>query len=186
MTDLFDTIVLELYEAALTDIGEAGPHGLATQVALVPHGGYGRRDVAPFSDVDLMILHTPAAARRVAPLAERMVRRPFRRRFAPGPKRAHRARRLHAGPAGRHDLHVVDRVPLPRRQRRAVHPVRPPFRTANAPPGPSFDRGNRRVRHEERGQYGETVYLLEPNIKRSQGGLRDVQLLRWVGFARTA
>ncbi len=42
----------------------------------------------------------------------------------------------------------------------------------------------RKERGEERGQFGETVYLLEPNIKRSPGGLRDLQLLRWVGFAR--
>ena len=45
MTEVFDNIVVELYEAALADIGDTGPHGLATQVALVPHGGYGRRDV---------------------------------------------------------------------------------------------------------------------------------------------
>ncbi len=41
-----------------------------------------------------------------------------------------------------------------------------------------------KVRTEERLQYGETVYLLEPNVKRSRGALRDIQLLRWVGFAR--
>ena len=39
-------------------------------------------------------------------------------------------------------------------------------------------------RHEERAQYGETVYLLQPNVKRSPGGLRDIQLIRWLGFAR--
>src|SRR5262249_55885556 len=39
-------------------------------------------------------------------------------------------------------------------------------------------------RHEERERFGETVYLLEPNVKRSPGGLRDIQLMRWVGFAR--
>ena len=38
------------------------------------------------------------------------------------------------------------------------------------------------ARREERRQYGETVYLLEPNIKRSRGGLRDIQLIRWIGF----
>jgi [protein-PII] uridylyltransferase len=35
-------------------------------------------------------------------------------------------------------------------------------------------------RKKEREQYGETVYLLEPNVKRSRGGLRDVHLLRWL------
>ena len=41
-----------------------------------------------------------------------------------------------------------------------------------------------RSREVERQQFGETVYLLEPNVKRSPGALRDMQLLRWVGFAR--
>jgi [protein-PII] uridylyltransferase len=39
-------------------------------------------------------------------------------------------------------------------------------------------------RRTERLQYGETVYLLEPNLKRSRGGLRDIHLLRWLWFLR--
>ena len=41
-----------------------------------------------------------------------------------------------------------------------------------------------REREQERLRYGETVFMLEPNVKRSRGGLRDVQLLRWVGKIR--
>ena len=41
------------------------------------HGGYGRRDVAPYSDVDLMILHRRGARPRLAPLAERLLRDVF-------------------------------------------------------------------------------------------------------------
>src|SRR5690349_15642172 len=39
------------------------------------------------------------------------------------------------------------------------------------------------ARGEERDQYGESLYLLEPHVKRSRGGLRDLHLLRWIGFA---
>src|SRR5262249_29243708 len=40
------------------------------------------------------------------------------------------------------------------------------------------------ARREERAKYGETVFLLEPNIKRTRGGLRELQLIRWIGFIR--
>jgi [protein-PII] uridylyltransferase len=40
------------------------------------------------------------------------------------------------------------------------------------------------ARREERRKWGDTNYLLTPNVKRSPGGLRDIQLIRWIGFAR--
>ena len=39
-------------------------------------------------------------------------------------------------------------------------------------------------RQREYQKFGETVYLLEPNVKKSQGGLRDLHLLQWIGSAR--
>ena len=40
------------------------------------------------------------------------------------------------------------------------------------------------ARAQEKSQYGDTVYLLRPNVKRTRGGLRDLQMVRWIGFAR--
>ena len=39
-------------------------------------------------------------------------------------------------------------------------------------------------RRREYVKFGQTVYLLEPNVKKSKGGLRDFHLLRWAGMAR--
>ncbi len=44
--------------------------------------------------------------------------------------------------------------------------------------------GIERDRRQERLRYGETVFLLEPNVKRSRGALRDIQLIRWLGLVR--
>ena len=44
--------------------------------------------------------------------------------------------------------------------------------------------GIAKTAREERLRYGETVFLLEPNVKRSRGTLRDLQLIRWIGFVR--
>ncbi|MGH7256067.1 MAG: HD domain-containing protein, partial [Nitrospirales bacterium] len=39
-------------------------------------------------------------------------------------------------------------------------------------------------RRREYEKFGETVYLLEPNVKKSKGGLRDLHVLQWAGMAR--
>ena len=38
-----------------------------------------------------------------------------------------------------------------------------------------------RLRHET---YGGSVYLLEPEVKEGEGGLRDVQTARWIARAK--
>ncbi|MBI2823207.1 MAG: [protein-PII] uridylyltransferase [Planctomycetia bacterium] len=186
MADLFDTIVLDLYQAALVELGEAGPDGLASHMALVPHAGYGRRDVAPYSDVDLMILHAPSVFARLEPLAQLMMtslsdvglqasQSVYTARAAcqfawddPATCTSFIEARYLAG-----SVRLFTR--FARRMERMVH------RHARRMMA-NFDE----ERRKERAQFGETVYLLEPNVKRSQGGLRDIQLMRWVGFAKHA
>jgi [protein-PII] uridylyltransferase len=183
-SNLRDAVVLDLIEDAAKELGESGSKGVLNEIAIVAHAGYGRRDVAPYSDVDLMILHRKAAVKRLLPLAERLVRDVF----DAGLNLGHSVRtvrqacrlamrepmictslvdsRLLAGnPAVFEGFLHSFRQQVSWRRRRLLSA----FKTA---------------RDEERRHYGETVFLLEPNIKGSPGTLRDLHLMRWVGFAR--
>ncbi len=184
LSNLLDTVVLDLFEDALVELWPQGSEEIRTQVALVAHGGYGRRHVAPYSDVDLMVLHTPEALDLVAPLASRLVRDLSDARLELGQSLCTPQQACH--------LAALDpTICTTLMEARLLTGSEKLYKTF-------FDRftrrTNRRVkglynaivdaRRRERLQYGETVYLLEPNIKRSSGGLRDLQLLRWLGFAR--
>ena len=182
-SDLMDEVVLGVFEAVLADLGEDGPNGLLHDVALVPLGGYGRRELAPHSDVDLMILHSPQIAARVEPLAKRLlqdlfdvgcdlaqsVRTPAQAsQLARGDATVYTSlaeSRYLTGGVSLYQKFATKFLASSRRYRRAAQAM---IETA---------------RRDERHQYGETVYLLTPNVKRSEGGLRDIQLLGWIGFA---
>ncbi len=179
-TDLYDTVLLDLYEAALAEFG-AETESLLT---LVPHGGYGRRDVAPFSDVDLMILVERVSDEAVVPFVRQLTQDITDAGLQLGcsvrsPEEA--------VSLALKDATVFTSLVEARYLRgsselfsRFTHRFRRRIRSR----APSLIRSIEEARRTERRQFGETVYLLEPNVKRSRGGLRDLQFLRWVGFAR--
>jgi len=57
LASLIDMLVLRLFESVVGGTDAATADRLRSQVAIVGLGSYGRRQCAPFSDVDLMILH---------------------------------------------------------------------------------------------------------------------------------
>ncbi len=185
LTDLADAVVAQLFAAAIADLAEldATAFGhLSEQVALVAHGGYGRRELAPYSDIDLMILHRPEISDRIAVLAERLMRdiydaglilgysvRTVRQSVSLACKEPQILTSL------TESRHLVGNPELT--EKLLLHLQRATARRARSLL-PVIDE----ARRAERRHYGETVFLLEPNIKRSRGGLRDIQFLRWIGF----
>jgi [protein-PII] uridylyltransferase len=184
ISNLRDAVLVELLDATLGELGLGGPRGLLWDIAVVAHGGYGRRDVAPYSDVDLMILHQPRAAPRLAPLAERLLRDVFDVGLVLG----HSVRTVSdACRLGCHDPKICSSLMDSRLL--AGNPTlfdnfMRRFRQRVRWSAGRLMRAILASRTEERLRYGETVFLLEPNLKRSPGTLRDLNLLRWIGLAR--
>lgn len=180
-TDLVDGVILELFSAAVADFRL---EEIASQVALIAHGGYGRRDLAPFSDVDLMLTPLPRVEKQIQPLAARLSRDivdaglqlGFSVRTPTG-----------ACQCAWKDPTVFTSLSESRFLAGSVHVFGKFFHNFRLG---SMHRDRRLIdevyqaRREERAKWGDTVYLLRPNVKRSRGGLRDIQLIRWIGFAR--
>ena len=185
LTDLADTSIKELFASAISDLAmldRGAFKNLSEQVALVSHGGYGRRELAPYSDIDLMILHRSGISSHIAVLAERMMRdicdtglilglsvRTSRQAVSLACKDPLILTSLTESRHLAGNEEITDKFLL-RLKRATVRRARSLL--------PAIDN----ARRAERRNYGETVFLLEPNIKRSRGGLRDIQLLRWIGF----
>lgn len=184
LTKTLDEIVCDLYEAILVDLDSSTAQRLRENVALVPYGGYGRGEMAPFSDVDLMLLYDRSVADDVPSLAKRIVTDVGDAGVVLGfsSRRADEACQLALADATILTSLAEARLLAGSRELFDRFVARFKWRTRN--------RCRRllglieQARREERAKYGETVYLLEPNVKRSRGGLRDLQLVRWIGFVR--
>jgi [protein-PII] uridylyltransferase len=177
-TDAVDNILLDIIHAA-AEINQLDAK--LPGIALVAHGGFGRRDLAPYSDIDLMLLYRRnAEAQAIAlsrSLAQMIVDAGLQLGFST--RTSAQARSL-----AWTDAAVFTSISESRQlygDEQLFDSFRESFRIGAHSRARKLIPMIQKARMEE--QSGETSYLLHPNIKRSRGGLRDVQFVRWVGFA---
>ena len=181
VSDLYDELVLAVWNHICKEqFGGDPPPG----VSLVAHGGFGRRDLAPYSDVDLMLL---APARKTA-VAEKIAKVLVRDLVDIGLDVGFALRTPREACRLSWDDAVIFTSLTESRFLSGSYNVFKNF-FENLRHGASRRQGAliRRVieaRRDEREKWGETNYLLRPNVKKSRGGLRDIQMIRWIGFAR--
>ena len=154
----------------------------AERLTLLAVGGYGRSELAPFSDLDLLFL-TPW---KMTPWAESVIESVLYILWDLKLKVGHASRTvkdcLRLGRADytirtallEHRFLIGDEalaVELRHRLRSEL------FRTTGA----EFIEAKLAERSERHKRQGGQRYLLEPNVKEGKGGLRDLQTLYWIG-----
>ena len=183
LATLTDTVVQRLFDATLTKLGDRQADSLRGDIALVGLGSYARRQCSAYSDVDLMILHKnqkqDEIASQLRPLTQGV--------FDVGLQLGHSVRTPNeAVQLARTDAVICTSLIDARLllgNRELFETFRSGFEAMVRKNSKSLCRTFLDARRDERDQYGETLYLLEPHVKRSRGGIRDMNLLRWLGFA---
>ncbi len=184
-TDLVDGLIVGRYRTAARTGGEALTTAGFQHCCLIALGGYGRRELAPHSDIDLMFLFQADAAKVIPELVKQVLHPLWDSGFQVG----HSVRTIQdCVDLGLSDLTI--RTSMMEARFLAGSPEF--FQHFHARYGrkvvsrgcDAYVEQKLVERQREYQKFGETVYLLEPNVKKSQGGLRDLHLLQWVGMAR--
>ena len=174
---LMDELVGALFGYALAVM----PLGPSDRLALSATGGYGRATLAPFSDVDLLFL----TGAKPTPEINRTVEFILYFLWDLGLKVGHASRSipdcLHEAKAD-----VTIRTSLLDARclagdRSLFADFQKAFRADCAADGPAeyitAKQAERAARHR---RFGDTPFMVEPNVKEGKGGLRDLQTLYWL------
>ncbi len=172
-----DGLIEELYDYALAVHADAGPVG---RIAIVATGGYGRGELAPFSDIDLLFL--PASAPSAA--ARRVIEFMLYFLWDLGLKVGHATRTASECLAAAKGDHTIRTSLLDARgiagDAALFTQFAGKFRTACSAGAAAYLRAKAAERDARHRRYGDSPFVVEPNIKEGRGGLRDLQTLGWM------
>ncbi len=183
-----DQLVQALFGFAATSVhpgrAESG------RVALVAVGGYGRGELAPYSDLDLLFVHDPRARARATELTEYVLYM----LWDLGLKVGHATRSVEECVKLARGDHTIETALLESRHLAGAEDLsaqlQERFRKDVAERDhAAFIAAKLRERDERHAKSGASRYMVEPNIKEGKGGLRDLHTLSWMarhryGFSR--
>ncbi len=180
LTSLIDTLIRNLYRSASADLPRGGD-----ACTLFAIGGYGRGELNPRSDIDLMFY----CAGKEKALAEQISERILYLLWDIGLEVGYSVRTLRdcldmadrditARTALLDSRYLVgDEASSQEYDRQVMEPVM--GKNTQGFIREKLEENTRRLR-----KYGSSVYLLEPNIKEGEGGLRDLHTAIWIAMVK--
>ncbi|MCF8473800.1 MAG: [protein-PII] uridylyltransferase [Emcibacter sp.] len=180
-TFLTDEIIIQLYEITTEFILPIENRTLSEKVSLVAIGGYGRADMAPYSDVDLLFL----LPYKQTPWGEQVVEFILYMLWDIGLKVGHAVRTVaECIRLSKQDLTIKTSL-LEARYICADMSLYNEFvehyyKDVISGTEPEFVEEKLAERDERHVKLGQARYVVEPNIKEGKGGLRDLQTLYWI------
>lgn len=180
LSDMMDELNNKLFLSILYDL--CGGGAMLEHISLVAVGGYGRGELNPFSDIDIMFLHDgvlPSAT--VEDIAQKLLYFLWDMRLDVG----YSVRKISdciemAAADATVKTALMDARFLSGSRPLFVGLIKTIFSQILPRSSDSFIKEKVADMKGRRDKYGSTVYLLEPNLKEGEGGLRDLQTAIWV------
>jgi [protein-PII] uridylyltransferase len=181
--ELVDVLLRYVFGAAAAASGNGE---VKVPLALIALGGYGRGELNPFSDIDVMLLHRQGTV-EISPHLQEMVNQVLYLLWDSGFKVGHSTRSIKEAIAEANRDMRTKTAMLESRflagDSELAQEFREQFRSKCV-------EGRERQYVEMRMQdqvlrhkkFGDSVYLQEPNLKSGCGGLRDYQNLLWMTY----
>jgi len=150
------------------------------RIALVALGGYGRKELFPFSDIDLMILYHPKVKKQIAKVTDAVLY-PL---WDTGMEIGHGVRTVAESMTHAREEYFFLVALL---DARLIYGSQELFDELLKTYRKKFVDGHREKfvekmkahRQSRRERFGSHSYLLEPHIKEGRGGMRDIQAMMW-------
>jgi [protein-PII] uridylyltransferase len=168
-----------LVDRTLRDLWRSGM--VPRHAALVAVGGYGRRELFPHSDVDVLLLLPAAPDEREAPAVEQFIGA----LWDVGLEAGHSVRTIDECRAQAGKDVTVRTALLEARLVAGSRTLFARFREALAADMDVqvFFKAKRLEQEQRHEKHQDSPYSLEPNLKEAPGGLRDLQVIVWVSRA---
>ncbi len=178
-SDAMDRLLRRLFVLA-EDRWLADGHAVESGLCVVAVGGYARREMSIHSDVDLLVLYRETLTPYVAQIAERLQYWLWDAGLTVGCATRTIDETVQIG---REDVTVRTAVLTARflcGDGEFFHAFADTIREELLPDVSAFIRGQAEAFRERHAAYGESLFLLQPNLKQGAGGLRDYHTAYWV------
>jgi len=178
-SDLTDRLLRRLFALAEDGLLEGGLD-LESGLCIVAVGGYARREMSIHSDVDLLVLYRDELTPYVAAIAERLQYWLWDAGLKVGCATRTIAQTIQLG---RQDVTVRTAVLTARYlcgDGVFFHEFSDAIARRFLRDVPAFVREQQQNLLERHARYGESLFLLQPNLKEGAGGLRDYHTAYWV------
>jgi len=180
-----DEVVSALYDYTTVHLFRARNPTEGERFTVMAVGGYGRGELAPSSDLDLLFLR----AYKPTPFSESVTEYMLYMLWDMGLKVGHSSRNVEESIKLAREDHTIQTALLEARRiagdQSLADELETRFRKEVAQKGhAAFIAAKLKERDERHQRVGASRYMVEPNIKEGKGGLRDLHTLFWMARHR--